>query len=231
MKKEKVFTKPLLAIIKSTLAELCTHTLLTNLFEKYGFEPGFSPDYSNKLKRTSSYLDHQKWDDSEVTKNLFHLLSEIYLKWQHLLEQPNDGTGNNSIHVMHMLHKALDGNGIKWNGNSFDYLLSSKFDDIEFLEHLDIDSLLVEVKRARSNVETDPSDAITAAESIFVSTCKAILTQSRTEWSPKASPQDFLKCVLEQLEILPDQISKRSKGHGAIKKVLRSMMASTDGLA
>lgn len=72
-------TKPVLAIIKKTLAWSKSHTELTNLFESYGFEPSRFPNYSNKLNRASTFLDHQNWNDEKKVSNLVDLLTEVIL--------------------------------------------------------------------------------------------------------------------------------------------------------
>lgn len=225
-----VFTKPILAVIKTALAELYTHTTLVNLFETYDFECNPIFDFSNKLNKVSSYIDHQNWSDSRSTNKMLQLLTQVYNEYGHLTEL-DEGTQNNSIFQMKNLHKVLSKNSIIWDGSSYNYLLASKIEKIENIKSTDLSSIKVEISRALSNADHDPADAMTAAENIFVATCKKILHETKNEIASSDSPQQLFNKTLSVLKILPDNISDSNKGSEFAKKVLRSMSAAIQGLS
>lgn len=230
MADNRIFTKPLLAVVKSALVELESHSTMTILFEKYDFEPGNGADFSNKINRAGSFLDHYDWNDSTNTSRLLELLEEFYLQYQHLLEH-DDTISNNAIHAIRKLDKSLKGKGVVWNGGSFEVLSSSHLKSVKELEELDLSHIHVEIERARKNTISDPSDSVTSAENILVATCKGILKEEDIKWSKTASPMQLFNSVLETLEILPENISEESRGKDAAKKTLRSMGAAIQGLS
>jgi len=230
---EVLFSKPILAVVKAALAELYTHTEMTNLFERYSFGPSLSQDFSNKLKRASSYLDHQNWADGNKTKDLLNLLTDVYLNGQHFLklaEQYGEGHSN-AITLFCRLHRTLSDSGISWNGSGFDVIQSSKFDLVKADDFLDLKTVHLEVRRAKENIEKDPSDAITAAENILVSTCKAILTKHSVEWRKAASPQELVNEVMKLIEVLPSSVSNGAIAKEGIRKIVRSMAAASQGIS
>ena len=114
-----IFTKPILAVIKSAIAELYTHTTLTNLLEMYGFTPDKRVAITNKLTKASAYIDFADWNLAENNKKLIELLTQVFNENNHLIKLGEEGATSNAIFEMTRLNKTLDQNEIKWNGSRY----------------------------------------------------------------------------------------------------------------
>ena len=146
MSTREIFTKPILAIIKKTIAEFYTHTTMVILFETYGFEPLNTSSEDNKLKKAGRFLDHINWLDRKNTDRLLNLLTEIYNHHQHLLTDFGPSY-NNFAFQMQQLDKTLKNNSIKWDGANFNLMSMSQILDSNIETALDINNIIKEVER------------------------------------------------------------------------------------
>lgn len=228
-----LFNKPILAIIKCAVAELYSHSKMEILFETHGFVKKANIVITNKISKASAYLDFQDWGDTENNARLLNLLSEVYITHKHLLEyKAEDNFG--IIFEFKRLVSALSDMGIKWDGKRLSAFGSTSFleiREIREIKDLNIENIQIEVSRAKENVEKDPDDAITAAEGIVVATCKKILSDLNIEYGKTDSPQKMLSSVMAAIELLPDNISEKTRGAEAIKKMLRSMITTVQSMA
>jgi hypothetical protein len=119
-KQEEIFfTKPLMAIIKQAIAELYSHTDIEEIFNSYGLVIGPNPDFSNKIKKVASFLDHVDWNESQNTAALVELLSQVYIQNSHLIKLGEGGQSSNPIFQMTLLSNSLEKNGLHWNGKAY----------------------------------------------------------------------------------------------------------------
>lgn len=217
-----IFSKPIIARIKDSVAELYSHTKLQTLFDTYDFkQSNASPQ--NKVGRISGYLVHLSWD-SKNTSKLLELLIEVYLTNQHLLELDEQ---SNVIHAMKSLNKAMKDAGFAWNGKDFGVLYHSK---IEASGLLSPKTIQQEIERAKSNIEKDPADAITAAKAIIESTCKYVLSEYKKTWGSTASPSELVTLALSVLNLDIKTMPEDSVGADEIKKALRSLVSSAQAV-
>jgi hypothetical protein len=227
---QRLISKPTLAVIKRSLASLCTHSEMANLFEQYEFDCGRTVDYSNKVERAGTHLDHHDWSKPEVAKRLCDLLTHVVVGRRsrglfHSLE---------TSHAWREIVNALgDREGIEWDGNQFTTRKSAALIHVaEKVQQFDIDSVHREVERLLANVETDPADVLTSAKSLIESVCRAILADLGQQ--PGSNTPEFSQLARQtfgQLRLLPDQVSNQSKGAEVVKRILQNIGSVLQGLA
>lgn len=223
------FTKPVVAMIKPAIAELYTHSTMSNLLERYGFTLCEEPNLTNKLNRASSYLDHCDWTNRQIVKQALEMLTEIYFEHKHFLEIPDDPSMmSNAIFSFKRMVRTLESIGIKWNGNRL--IMPGQISISKLPDPFNLDSIKIEMDRASDNVESDPSDALTACEGILSSTCKAILEKENVQYGNNPSLHALVTSVMGKIGILPDDISEKVKGGLAAKKIFGSISGASQGL-
>ena len=146
-----IFTKPILAVIKSAIAELYTHATLTNLLEMYGFSPDKRVAITNKLTKASAYIDFADWNLAENNKNLVELLTQVFNENSHLIKLGEEGVTNNAIFEMNRMNKTLEQNEIKWNGSQYtlpssNILASNEFKSLKLSDLTNIESAFSKYK-------------------------------------------------------------------------------------
>lgn len=115
----KTFKKPVLATIKSAIAELYTSRHITELMNSYGFSIKAQDRYSNKLAYVDAFLDHQDFSAPNLANALLEMLNQIFLENGHLITLGQNDQSSKSIHEMTKLYKALKSMGLHWHENAF----------------------------------------------------------------------------------------------------------------
>lgn len=228
---ERRISKPTLAVIKTALADLCTHSQLANLFEQYEFEIGPNGDYSNKVERSGSHLDHQDWTTHGVAQRLLDLLTHI------LVERQSRGLSGRSFEdsdPWQRIVKVLsERDRIEWDGKRFVFRNSATLLHVaQKVQEFDLDSVHREVERLLANVDTDPDDVLTSAKCLIESVCRAILADTGN--GVIANAPDFApltKQAFGELRLLPDQVSNQSKGAKLVKRILQNISSVLQNLA
>jgi len=237
-RRDRLISKPTLAVIKGAVAELCTHSIMTNLMEQYGFADGPLMSFDgNKLDRAGAYLDRADWSDVRTVKGLLELITHIFKDLTSRgVSIPDGRTAVSTDDRANRIIKALaERERIYWTGEGFDL---SSLDASAMLVHASqsiqrfgLAEVNQEARRILLNVESDPGDAITSAKSLLESVCRHILADFGEKRSPTANLGDLMRAVMERLSLLPEQVSEKRRGAGAAKKVLRSIQATVQGLA
>lgn len=225
---ERLISKPTLAIIKTALAELCTHSQLVNLFEQYEFESGPNTKYSNKVERAGTHLDHHDWSRPDVVQRLLELLSHIFG------ERTAHGVGIDNSEVWHRIITTLaNRDGVAWDGDRFVSRKSATLLHLaEKVQAFNQDSVHREVDRLLANVDSDPDDVLTSAKCLIESVCRAILADFGQQ--PGSNMPEFgqlTRQTFSQLRLLPDQVSYQTKGAEVVKRILQNMGSVLQGLA
>jgi len=229
---------PTLAVIKKALAELCTHSQMTNLMEQYGFavKPGVA--IHNKLDRASAYLDHADWADVKTVRNLLDFITHIFVELDSELADSHDEyvTRLHTNEAAGRIRKVLgEREDIYWDCKGFDtsvlegtMVLGHATDSIQGFGLAEVS---LETRRILENVDSDPGDAITSSKALLESACRHVLADFGENPSPSAGMGELFKQTLRRLSLLPEQVSEQAKGVDAARKVLRSMQATVQGLA
>lgn len=222
-------TRPMLAAIKILLAEMFSHTDLGSLFQAHNFEANGS--FTNKVSKCSAFLDHVDFKSEENRTRLLDLISDARAQRYRSFETFEDGPADEFALKMRRFNEQLESRGILWVDDRYVESGHSAVRSVKVKMKVDLSLVYQEVKRARDNADRDPSDAITAAEGIFVSTCKHILEEREVEYSKNVSAQELLNLVLADMSLLPDNISDKAKGAEHVRKILRSMMPVVQGIS
>lgn len=225
---QRLISKPTLAVIKTGLGELCTHSQLSNLFEQHEFDSGPIANYSNKVERAGSHLDHHDWSRPDVVQHLLELLSHIFV------ERTARGIDmDNSEAWQRIVTTLAKKDGIEWNGDEFVSRKSATLLHVaEKVQAFNLDSVHREVDRLLANVDSDPDDVLTSAKCLIESVCREILADLGQQ--PGSNMPEFGQLTRQtfgQLRLLPDQVSNQSKGTEIIKRILQSMGSVLQGLA
>lgn len=129
-----IFTKPVLSVVKSAIAELHSSKQISKLMHDYNFTLRPQDHYSNKLDFVSAHLDFVDWQDNANTTSLIDLLTQVYFESYHLIELAKQGESSNSIYEMGKLNAALTSINMIWNGNMFEFrnkISSPSTEDLE----------------------------------------------------------------------------------------------------
>lgn len=225
---QRLISKPTLAVIKTAMAELCTHSQLANLFEQYEFAIGPNTNYSNKVERAGSHLDHHDWSRPDIVQHLLELLSHIFV------ERRSRGVDIDNIEAWQRIVMTLaNRDGIEWNSDHFVSRKSATLLHVaEKVQAFNLDSVHREVDRLLANVDSDPDDVLTSAKSLIESVCRAILADLGQQ--PGSNMPEFgqlTRKTFSQLQLLPDQVSNQSKGAEIVKRILQNMGSMLQGLA
>ncbi len=227
MARQLLISKPTIAIIKSALVAIHTHSSMRNAFEQYGFEEHIGTSISNKLDRAGAHLDQQDWADPAIVKQLLGLLEQRFAE---MLAFAADAVEKNEA-CQRILKALRDREGYEWDGLRFvPGGATALVHAAETAAEFDLDSLQNELRRIFASVETDPDDAITAAKCLIEATCREILNDFGEQPDNGIELGPLTKQTLKHLQLLPEQVDNASKGADAAKKVLHSLGTSIQGL-
>jgi len=96
----------------------------------------------------------------------------------------------------------------------------------EAVDWLDLDSVRSEIERARSHVETDPEDALTAACSTIESICKCLLDEMGMPYPAKQDISGLVKELSKHLDLSPGRADLTND----IKQILSGLISVTSGI-
>tara|TARA_R110000824_G_scaffold134974_1_gene297982 strand:+ start:736 stop:1998 length:1263 start_codon:yes stop_codon:yes gene_type:complete len=88
-----------------------------------------------------------------------------------------------------------------------------------------------EIERLENAVERDPALAIGTAKELVETCCKSILSKRGVPVSRRADLPELTKLLAKELELVPEDISDKAKGHETIRLILRNLAALTQYLA
>lgn len=225
----QVFTKSALAAIREGLAYILSHSQLDQIFALFDFEANPRILISNKITKCSAYLDHCDWSDNSNTKKLLDLLSDVRHRYAGFFSDGHFAQDPMSASVR--MESALNKAGIFWTGEDYSVQGKSIILDSSINDKFDLSILRKEIQRARQNIDSDPDDAITAAENIVVSSCKHVLEELNVSYTGKETVGQLLSSALKAMELLPDDISEAVKGAESVKKIVRSLAPIVQGIA
>jgi hypothetical protein len=88
-----------------------------------------------------------------------------------------------------------------------------------------------EIQRIESSIDSDPALAIGTAKELIDTCCKHIADRMSITLPANPDTPDLVKAVLKELKLVPEGISDQAKGAEVIKKTLRTLSTTTQGLA
>ena len=88
-----------------------------------------------------------------------------------------------------------------------------------------------EIQRIESSINSDPALAIGTAKELIDTCCKHIADRMSITLPANPDTPDLVKAVLKELKLVPEGISDQAKGAEVIKKTLRTLSTTTQGLA
>ena len=88
-----------------------------------------------------------------------------------------------------------------------------------------------EIQRIETSINNDPALAIGTAKELIDTCCKHIADRMRISLPANPDTPDLVKAVLKELKLVPEGISDQAKGAEVIKKTLRTLSTTTQGLA
>ena len=94
------------------------------------------------------------------------------------------------------------------------------------VDWLNLDSVRSEIERARSHVETDPEDALTAACSTIESICKCLLDEMGMPYPAKQDISGLVKALSKYLDLSPGRANLTND----IKQILSGLISVTSGI-
>ena len=101
----------------------------------------------------------------------------------------------------------------------------------EIAKGLNANYITQQITRMQTSINTDPELALGTAKELVETCCKTILTESGITYGKSVDLPKLMKLTLKELSLLPDNISEKTKGVDAIKRVLQSFSNVTQGLA
>jgi len=93
---------------------------------------------------------------------------------------------------------------------------------------LDLDTVRTDLDRALKNADTDPEDAVTAANSTLESVCRSILIELGKDLPEKRDITGLMKAIREPLGLTGDQASKEISDD--VQKILGSLAGVSQGV-
>ncbi len=227
MKRDRLISKPTIAVIKDALADICTHSSMQNLFEQYDLEKRPGALFSNKVEHAGAHLDHHDWANPEIVKRLLGLLE------QQITQEASRSSSalDKSKPCQRIITVMRDRERYDWDGRQFVSRDAAALVHVaDKLAEFDVDSLQNDLRRVLGSVDSDPDDAITAAKSLVEATCRAILSDFGEHPANGVELGLLTKQTLKHLQLLPHQIDDASKGAAAARKVLHSIGTAIQGL-
>jgi len=88
-----------------------------------------------------------------------------------------------------------------------------------------------QIERMEKAVETDPDLAIGTAKELLETCCKSILEERGKSISGTPDMSTLTKATFKELDLVPESISKASRGKDTIKRILSNLATIGNGLA
>jgi len=98
-------------------------------------------------------------------------------------------------------------------------------------ETLNAEYVTRQVSRMKNSIETDPELAVGTAKEFLETVCKTILDSYGRPYGKSVKILDLVKLVRKELQLLPDDIHEKAKGADTVKRILRNLGTTAQGIA
>lgn len=222
----KLIPSPVLATVADIASQRETHASMDSLF-MYAGAPGEPPEGSKTVK-AQEWLRRVNTDPSVLPLQVLGRLIENYMEELPPEGSPFDGTPH-PTHTpdQEKLTKILARYELQYaRGGSIVGALGTPSRTLEeFVREKDIAALEHEFKRALTNVDENPREAVSAASNILETLCKVYIEEQGLEMPAKQDLKPVWTVVRKDLGFDPGRVEDQD-----LQTILTGLLALVDGL-
>lgn len=218
----QIIPSPVIAVCAEIAAQRETHATLDNLFT-YAGAPGDPPDGSKPAKALA-WLRLTNKDESLQPLDVLGRLIENYMESP---LDPSNSWDEQPYQDRKKITQILGQYQLQYvTGGKIVGALSMPSRTLEeFIRGRDIVAIDLEFKRALSNVESNPREAVSAASNILESMCKVYIDDEKLDKPAKQDLKPVWAIVRKHLGFDPSQVEDQD-----LQSILTGLISIVDGI-